>query len=278
MYKHIRKIFSVFALVMIVVFSLRLSADVWTPVNWGMMAISAVACLLVFRCFVQIFNYSYALACIANGALIAVTGQTLAGYLVCGLMVLYGLRLLLFTIRRTGSESYAPRVDNIRNEDVKMPAFVKVLLWVQCTFLYTFHLFGAWIVAQRGVLDASVIAGALIIAAGLLIEALADAQKQSAKAANPDTFVTSGLFARWRHPNYIGEVMVQCGLIVVGVGAVSATWGSLAAVIVAPLYIVLLMLAECLRADDSMELRYGDQQSFRDYKDRSGAILPRLQA
>jgi len=276
MYKHIRKIFSVFALVMIVVFSLRLSADVWTLVNWGMMAVSALVCLLVFRCFVQIFNYSYALASIFNGSLIAITGQTLAGYLIGGLMMLYGVRLLLFTINRSGSESYAPRVDNIRNEDAKMPLFVKVLLWVQCTFLYTFHLFGAWIVAQRGVLDASVIIGALIIVAGMLIEALADAQKQSAKAVNPDTFVTSGLFARWRHPNYIGEVMVQMGLIVVGVGAVSATWGSLAAVIVSPLYIVLLMLAECLRADDYMDLRYGDQQNFRDYKDRSGAILPRL--
>ncbi len=261
---------------MIAAFAVRLSTDVWTPVNWGMMLISALVCLLIFRCFVHIFNFSYALASIFNGSLIAITGQTVAGYLIGGLMMLYGARLLLFTINRTGSESYAPRVENIRKEDAKMPVFVKVLLWVQCTFLYTFHLFGAWLVAQRGVLDAPVIVGALIIAAGLLIEALADAQKQSAKAANPNTFVTSGLFARWRHPNYIGEVIVQIGLIVVGVGAVSATWGNLTAVIVSPLYIILLMLAECLRADDYMDLRYGSQHNFSEYKERSGAILPRL--
>lgn len=276
MYMHIRKIFSVFALLMMVLFGMRLSADVWTAVNWATMAVSATVCLLVFRCFVQIFNYSYALACIVNGALIAVTAQTLAGYLICGLMVLYGVRLLWFTVTRMASESYAPRVANIRNEDAKMPGFVKGLLWLQCTFLYTFHLFGAWLVAQRGLLDASVIAGALLIAAGLLIEALADAQKQSAKAENPNTFVAGGLFARWRHPNYIGEIIVQCGLMVAGIGAVAAGWGAFAAVTVAPLYIVLLMLAECLRADDHMEQRYGDQQEFLDYRQRSGAILPRL--
>ena len=105
---------------------------------------------------------------------------------------------------------------------------------------------------------------------------MADAQKQARKAENPDIFVSTGLFARWRHPNYIGEILVQAGLIVAGLGAASATWGNVLAVIVAPLYIILLMLAECLRADDYMELRYGDRDDFRAYRAASGSFLPRL--
>ena len=274
MYKHIRKIFSVFALAMLGILIARIYADAWTPLNWVMLGVSATVCLLVFRCFVYIFNFSYALACLINGAVAAVAGQTLAGYLLGGAMAAYGARLLWFTWSRTRSESYAARVENVRREDAKLPQPVKVALWVQCTLLYTFHLFAVYIVALSGDLSAGVIAGAVIIVAGIVIEAVADAQKQAAKAENPDTFVTTGLFARWRHPNYIGEIVVQAGLILAGVSAAAATLGTLAAVVVSPLYIILLMLSECLRADDAMELRYGDREDFRAYKDNSGSFLP----
>ncbi len=276
MYKHIRKVFSAFALLMIVLFVLRVSAGTWSVVNWGALAVAAVACLLVFRCFVFIFNYSYALACLLNGLLIAAAVQTPAALLLGGAIAVYGLRLLLFTWRRTHSASYAPRVARVRQEDAKLPPPVKVALWLQCTFLYTFHTYGIYLAARQGTLGDSVLLGAVIIIAGVFIEGLADAQKQAAKQRAPDAFVTTGLFARWRHPNYIGEIVVQVGLIVAGVAAVVPTWDNLAAVIVAPLYIILLMISECLRADDHMEQRYGEQEAFRRYRERSGTFLPRL--
>ncbi|MBT8422059.1 MAG: DUF1295 domain-containing protein [Gammaproteobacteria bacterium] len=251
----------------------------WTPLNWIMLGVSAAVCLLVFQCFVYIFNFSYALACLINGIVIAVAGQSLAGYLLGGAMAFYGARLLWFTWSRTRSESYAARVANVQREDAKLPPPVKVALWVQCTLLYTFHLFGVYIAALQGVLSSGVIAGAAIIIAGVVIEGLADAQKQAAKAVDRDSFVTSGLYARWRHPNYIGEIIVQVGLIVAGVSAVAAagmTWGTFAAVLLSPVYIILLMLSECLRADDSMESRYGEREDFRAYKENSGSFLPRL--
>lgn len=276
MYKHIRKIFSVFALVMLALLVSRIYADAWTPLNWVMLGVSAAVCLLVFNCFVYIFNYSYSLACLINGIVLAAASGTAPGYLLGGAMAVYGARLLWFTWVRTNSDSYAARVENVRREDAKLPKPVKVALWLQCTLLYTFHLFAVYEAGLRLQLSTGVILAALIIVAGILIEAVADAQKQAAKAANPETFVTNGLFARWRHPNYIGEIVVQVGLIVAGLSVVGAHWGAWLAVVVSPLYIILLMLSECLRADDSMELRYGDREDFRAYKENSGSFLPRL--
>lgn len=276
MHKHIRAIFSVFALVMLVAFGTRVWAGVWSPLNWATLGIAAVACVLVFRSFVYIFNYSYALAALGNGLLLAVVLRTPAALLLGGLMALYGLRLLVFTWSRVRSASYAERVANIAKADVAMPAPIKAALWLQCTLLYTFHLFPVYLAGRSGALTVTVLVGGAVILLGLVVEAVADAQKQAGKARDATTFVTAGLFARWRHPNYVGEIVVQLGLIIAGLGAALPLWGSWIAAVVAPLYIILLMLAECVRADEYMELRYGDRPEFQVYRRSSGSMLPKI--
>jgi len=261
---------------MIALFVMRLRADMWSPLNWAMLAIGMFSCVLIFRSFVYVFNFSYGLASMLNGALLAVWFANIPAMLLGGAMFIYGLRLFLFVWFRVHSESYAVRVKMAAEADAKLPVAVKWALLVQCGFLYCFHLFGIYLAGEVGALSASVIVAAAFILAGTLIEGLADAQKQKAKATAPDTFVASGLFSRWRHPNYIGEILVQTGLLIAGIGAVTAGWGNYAAVIVAPLYVVLLMIAECGRSDAYMELRYGDKAEFRQYRDNSGSFLPRI--
>lgn len=275
MHRNMRIVFSVSTLILIMVLGVRLSAGVWTPVNWLMLAIPALVCLLVFRCFVYIFNFSYALACLFNGLLIAVAGQSVAGYLLGGLMALYGLRLFWFTWIRTHSDSYATRMERIRNDHANTPVPVQAVLWLQCTVTYAFHLFAVYIAAERALLTNAVLAGAAIIFCGIVLEAVADAQKQAAKTVAPDAFVTSGLFARWRHPNFIGEIIVQIGLIVVGL-SVAATWNTLLAVLVTPVYVFILMVYQCRQVDTNMQARYGEQPEFAEYFQRSGSLLPKF--
>jgi steroid 5-alpha reductase family enzyme len=274
--KHIRKIFSLFVIVMIALFVLRLRADIWTPLNWMMLAVGAVVCVLVFRVFVYIFNFSYGLACMLNGALLAAWFGNGPALLLGGAMLIYGLRLFLFTWFRVRSDSYAFRVKNVAAADAQMPVGVKFALWVQCSFLYCFHLFAVYLAGQSGDLNAGVIAGTLIILLGTLIEGVADSQKQKAKAIAPMNFVATGLYRGWRHPNYGGEILVQLGLICAGVSVVTAGWADYAAVIVSPLYVILLMISECGRSDKYMDLRYGDKPDFKDYVSRSGCYLPRF--
>jgi steroid 5-alpha reductase family enzyme len=191
-------------------------------------------------------------------------------------MVLYGVRIFLFSWFRMSSSSYAPRFENVRKADAQMPSPVKFALWLQCTFLYGFHLFAVYLAGQAGEVNASVLFGTIIILAGTVIEGLADQQKQRSKAVAPDDFVQTWLFARWRHPNYMGEILVQVGLIVAGFGVAGIGWSGYMAVVLAPLYIILLMVAEAGRADGYMELRYGERPEFADYRTRSGSLLPRF--
>lgn len=261
---------------MIGVFAYRLYHGEWSMLNWLMLGVAALSSLLVFRCFVYIFNYSYGLACIGNGVLIAIAFGGEAGLVLGGLLATYGLRLFWFTWSRMHSESYADRMTNVRQADTAMPTPVKAALWLQCTFLYAFHLLGLYFAAAQGALTPAGWVGAAIILMGIVIESVADAQKQAGKALRPDTFVTQGLYARWRHPNYMGEILVQIGILVAGVAAVLPYSGSVVAVVLAPLYVLLLMVAECFRADNYMESRYGADLKFRDYRARSGSFFPQF--
>lgn len=273
--RRVRIIFSAFVLVMIGLFAWRVSRGTWAPVNWVMLALSATFCLLVFLRFVYIFNFSYALCAIFNGALIWVARPGASTALVGGAAILYGLRLFWFTWSRTRSSSYAPRMESMAAIDRGMPAAGKAVLWFMCTWLLTFHLMPLWLAAVHARLTAGVVAGAAIMVSGTVLEGVADWQKQRAKRRAADRFVTSGLFARWRHPNYLGEILMQSGLMIVAASCATGP-GDLLVGITAPLYIAILMLFEARRIDDYQAARYGSQHAYVSYRGRSGSLLPKF--
>ena len=273
--KSIRAVFSTCALVMLVIFGWRVSQGTWSPVNWTMLAISATACLLVFVRFVYIFNFSYALCAILNGTLIWIARPSPATALIGGVAVLYGLRLFWFTWARTRSDSYASRMENVAAVDKEMPVPAKAILWFMCTWLMTFHLMALWLAAGSTELSVGIVAGATIMLVGTLIEGIADWQNQRSKQAAKDQFVANGLFARWRHPNYLGEVLLQVGLMTIAVSC-AATVGDFIAGIIAPLYIFILMISESRRVDDYQASRYGNDPVWVEYRARSGSLFPKF--
>ena len=139
----------------------------------------------------------------------------------------------------------------------------------------TFVAMPAWIAAETGGLTAGILAGAGLMLAGLLLEAVADQQKQAAKALAPATFVTSGLYARLRHPNYLGEIIFQLGLLVITVTSASGNW-ALAAGIPGPLYIVILMYYAARDQDSQQSTRYGNDPAYGSYRQQSSSLLPGL--
>ena len=122
-----------------------------------------------------------------------------------------------------------------------------------------------------------VILGGALILVGLLIEALADQQKQAAKYRDSNAFVSDGLYMLVGViPTMLAKSLWQIGLIVAGVGAVSAGWGNYAAVVIAPFYVILLMISECTRSDKAQLARYGDTDAYKTYVANSGSMLPRF--
>ena len=275
MVNKIRIVFSAFGLVMIGLFAWRLFDGTWSPVNWTMLAVGATACLLVFVRFVYIFNFSYALCAILNGGLIWVARPSNVTAVIGIAAILYGLRLFWFTWTRTRSQSYAPRMQNVVAVDREMPAPGKIILWFTCTWLMTFHLMAMWLAAERAQMSLGIIVGAATMLVGTALEGIADWQKQASKQVAPDHFVTRGLFARSRHPNYLGEILVQAGLMTIAVVS-AATFDDILAGIVAPLYIFILMVSESRRVDDYQVTRYGADPDYVHYRERSGSLLPKF--
>lgn len=111
---------------------------------------------------------------------------------------------------------------------------------------------------------------------GFAIEAVADQQKQAFRAdsRNEGRFITTGLWAWSRHPNYFGEILLWSGLFVVAVPVLSG-WSWLA--MASPVFVVALLtrvsgvpLLEA-RADH----RWGDDPTYQDYRSRTPVLFPR---
>ena len=273
MQKLIRQVFSAFCVAMLALLIWRVIGGVWTPLNWGMFAVASVSCLLVFVNFVYVFNYSYAICVALSSALIWWSMPSVVAALMAGVGIAYGLRLFWFTWQRMHSESYAGKVKIIDENSAAMPLPIKLAIWFQCTLLHTFHLMALYFVAAKGVLTPVIVVGIAVMFAGTLIEALADAQKQAVKADEPDGLVIGGLFSRWRHPNYAGEILLHVGLIIAGLAAVN-NLPNMLALIVAPLYIIILMISEAQRVDQLHAEKYGAQPEYENYRARSGSLLP----
>ncbi|RMF97420.1 MAG: DUF1295 domain-containing protein [Gammaproteobacteria bacterium] len=280
--RRIQFIFSGFALAMLGLLAWRVASGAWSPLHWAMLAVAGACSLLVFQRFVHVFNYSYALASLLNGLLIAIWLQTPAAWLLGGLATAYGLRLALFTWHRQASPSYAPRVAKVGEADRQLPLPARLSLWLMCSLLYGFHLQSLAMAGSqvafagaRPLWSPAVVAGAGLMLAGLLIEAIADWQKQRVKADDPQRLVTAGLYRRWRHPNYAGEILYQFGLISAGLAGAMSIDDALTAVI-APAYIVLLMLSEAWRLDRVQSLRHGASEAYRRWRRQSASLWPRL--
>jgi steroid 5-alpha reductase family enzyme len=126
-------------------------------------------------------------------------------------------------------------------------------------------------------LDAFAVIGLLLWVLGFGIEVVADAQKSrfSAKPENRGRFIQTGLWARSRHPNYFGEILLWIGIAVIALPVLRGwQWVTL----VSPVFVALLLtrvsgvpLLE-KRADE----KWGGQPDYETYKKTTPVLIPRL--
>ena len=278
---QIRRIFPVFVLAMWITAGVWIASDRWSSTATLLAVEAAVLCLVVFVNFVLVFNVGYATALLLlNLTVLVVVGRPAGALVVGGVLCLYGLRLLAFSVARLRHPAFAARRAGAAAASAALPAPVKVLVWLQTATLFTFHAMTTYTLAVGDVaLTPLLVGGAALMLLGLVVEAVADAQKQAAKRRSPRAFVATGLFARSRHPNYGAEILVQLGLVVCAVAAAVATGAGgwvLVAMVLAPTYIVLLMLSATTGAELAAQSRYGDDPDYRAYAARTRALLPRL--
>ena len=242
--------------------------------NWvlvGTLFVVALACCSMgFKRFVWFMSIGYAfavagiaVACVVWGAGTGtLTPGIVAGLLVC---LAYGLRLGVFLWRREmGNATYRKVLATKVGKEP--PVFVKALAWLFMGALYVCETAGLHLRLANGTPDDVVLwVGVAVMAAGAVIEAVADQQKSAQKA--------EGLFSIVRCPNYLGEMLFWTGVLIAGATSLAGA-GQWAMALVGFACIIFIMLDGARRMAKVHEERYGQDLRYRAYADRTKLIIP----
>ncbi|MFP6810104.1 MAG: DUF1295 domain-containing protein [Pseudohongiellaceae bacterium] len=218
-----------------------------------------------------------------TGALSYISTITLAAYLhplldlrgliICVLISIWAVRLgsfLFMRIKRAGQDR----------------RFIesKTRFW---QFLYIWTMGGAWVfitmaaglaaitsMTQRP-LGIFAIAGVFLWLVGFSIEVVADRQKTKFRRLpeNADHFITSGLWAYSRHPNYFGEILLWLGITVI---ALPTLVGWQYVTLISPIFVALLLIkvsgVRLLEAD--AKDRWGSDPNYQYYVNNTPVLVP----
>ncbi len=117
--------------------------------------------------------------------------------------------------------------------------------------------------------------GLALMFGGLILEALADAQKSSFKAQNPHQYCDAGLYRWVRCPNYFGEIILWIGNWVLGLVFYTSALQWIAS-FVGLVCIVLIMMGSTKRLEQAQDKRYGAQPAYQAYTRTVPVLFPFL--
>ena len=201
------------------------------------------------------------------------------GLILAAMVVLWAVRLgsfLFARVRRAGSDS---RFEQIKGSPVRfLQVWVLQGLWVSITAG------AAWIAmtvapAQQRPLEWLGVVGIVVWVVGLTIEIVADAQKSAFRAdpSNAGEFISTGLWARSRPPNYFGEIVLWIGVALVAVPVLQG-WQWVA--LLSPVFVALLIgrVSGVPMLEAKADATWGGRDDYAAYKKRTPVLVPRLGA
>ena len=194
-------------------------------------------------------------------------------WMLAAMVAAWAVRLGSFLFRRIREDGSDGRFDSIK------PSFIRFLmawtlqgLWV---FLTLSCALAAMTSAEKVPLGGWALLGGFLWVTGFVLEAVADNQKRAFRSdpANRDRFITSGLWAWSRHPNYVGEITLWVGVAMVAFPALS---GGQYLTLISPVFVfVLLTRISGIAMVERRGLRkWGDDPEYRAYLERTPALFP----
>jgi len=124
--------------------------------------------------------------------------------------------------------------------------------------------------APRHSFNALDVVAAIVTAAAIAVETIADNQMRAfaRNSVNRGRTIDVGLWARSRHPNYLGEISMWCGLYLFGLAADPHWWWTIAG----PVVMVLLFQTASIPMMETRSLQR--RPDYADYQARVSKLLP----
>ena len=197
------------------------------------------------------------------------------------LFIAYGARLSGFLLIRELKNASFRKTDVAKdtlakNNEKKMPVFVLAAIWITVAVLYTMQVSPMLFRVVNNSSDVIVpVIGFAISIFGLVLETIADNQKSEQKKARPDMVATQGLYKIVRCPNYLGEITFWTGVFISGITAYK-TFGQWLVAILAYVCIVYIMFNGAQRLEKRQMARYGDNEEYNEYANKTPIIIPLL--
>jgi steroid 5-alpha reductase family enzyme len=124
------------------------------------------------------------------------------------------------------------------------------------------------------VMNAFFYIGLALFILGFAIEVMADMEKSAFKAnqENKDKFITTGLWARSRHPNYFGEIVLWTGIAVM---SFSSLEGLQYLTLISPIftYLLLVYVSGVRMLEARGDLKWGDDPAYQEYKKKTPVLF-----
>ena len=191
-------------------------------------------------------------------------------------VIIWAGRLGIFLFRRINKDGKDERFDKAK----------KKFFW----FLQYWMGQAAWVVFTAGAsilailspveaeLEVLAFIGISLWWSGFMIEVISDYQKRKFREAS-DTkskFISTGLWARSRHPNYFGEITLWVGMAVISLSSLSGI--EYVTAIVSPVFVYLLLvkLEGVPMLERIADERYGDLSDYQDYKRNTPVLMLKI--
>ena len=259
---------------------------------WGLLGIlfcvCAVMCAVGFYKFVYFLSIGYGFAVAGGGIAIFVmylvnpTATPLFIVLLqLVLFIAYGARLSGFLLARELKNASYRKTDVAKStldkkSEKKMPVFVLFTIWIMVSVLYVAQVSPMLFRIVNNSTDIVLpLIGIAVSVFGIILESVADSQKSAQKKVRPDMVATKGLYRIVRCPNYLGEIIFWTGVFVSGISTY-ATVGQWITAIVAYICIVYIMFNGAQRLEKRQMKRYGDNEEYNTYADKTPIIIPLL--
>lgn len=201
-------------------------------------------------------------------------GLDLRGQVVAVMVAVWAVRLGSFLFARISKDGKDSRFDKIKTNPLR--------------FLMTWTLQGLWVTLTAACalaiitnnkqvpLDAFAYVGIAVWIFGFVFEVVADQQKKAFKAdpANEGRFISTGLWAWSRHPNYFGEITLWLGVAIMAIPVLSGLqWLTL----ISPVFVTFLLtkVSGIPMLEARSDKEWGDIPAYQAYIAQTPVLIPK---
>ncbi|MBR9826554.1 MAG: DUF1295 domain-containing protein [Alphaproteobacteria bacterium] len=192
---------------------------------------------------------------------------------VAALVAIWAVRLGGFLFLRIQKDGFDRRFDQIKTNPVRFLLTWSLQgLWVTLTAACALMIISSETRVAPGVFF---YAGLALWVLGFGLEVIADGQKGAFRKdkANAGRFISTGLWAWSRHPNYVGEIVLWSGIAIIAIPVLSG-WQWL--VLISPVFVYLLLtrVSGVPLLEKRAEDKWGKDPAYQAYRDKTPVLFP----